>query len=317
MNILVTGGAGYIGTSLVEALHQNPEVKRIVIYDNMSHNNIRFFFNGVKLDKVEFVQGDILNHIELMRVLQDIDAIYHLAGVVKSPYSHEDSLKYEQINLWGTANLVQCLEKNTRVQKFIFLSTASVYGFHHVENELMEPNPMNAYGRSKREAEKFIQLLANRMIVDVLRIGNVYGYNRAVRLDSVINRFIFEALCYGKIKIYGDGEQKRPFIHIDSLSKALMNTLPTGKKPGYGLKIHNLVDFNISINQIRFILREIIPNLEYIHINQGQKVPSLEVNDARLLTENKIEEALINEVYTFSNHFILNNQELLVPSSNK
>lgn len=313
MNILVTGGAGYIGTSLVEALHADPKVDRIIIYDNMSHNNIRFFFNGVKLSKVEFVQGDILNHIELTRVLKDIDVIYHLAGVVKSPYSHEDSLKYEQINLWGTANLVHCLEKNKRVQKFIFLSTASVYGFNHVENELMEPNPMNAYGKSKREAEKFIQLLANRMKVDVMRIGNVYGYNRAVRLDSVINRFIFEALCYGKIKIYGDGEQKRPFIHINSLSNNLLKSLPTGQKMAYGLKIHNLVEFNISINQIRYILKEVMPSLEYIHINQGQKVPSLEVQDAHLLTEPQIEKALFNEVNTFSNHFILNNLELVSP----
>src|SRR5690625_7972457 len=69
----------------------------------MSHNNIRFFFGSLHLEKVKFVKGDILNHIELARQLKEIDVVFHLAGVVKSPYSLEDSLKYEQINQWGTA----------------------------------------------------------------------------------------------------------------------------------------------------------------------------------------------------------------------
>src|SRR5690625_7287561 len=92
----------------------------------MSHNNIRFFFGSLHLEKVKFVKGDILNHIELARQRKEIDVVFHLAGVVKSPYSLEDSLKYEQINQWGTANLVQSIEKMESVRKLIFLSSASV-----------------------------------------------------------------------------------------------------------------------------------------------------------------------------------------------
>lgn len=312
MNILVTGGAGYLGTSLIDQLNQHPDVDKIIVYDNRSHNNIRFFFNGVKLNKVHFIQGDILNHIELSRVLKEIDVVYHLAGVVKSPFSHEDSLKYEQINLWGTANLVQCLENNTRVKKFIFLSTASVYGFNNIENELMEPNPMNAYGKSKREAEKFIQLLSGKIKVEVFRVGNIYGYNRTVRLDSVINRFIFEALCYGKIKIFGDGEQKRPFMRLEDLTRALIQFLHT--HTGKGFNIHNMVQFNMSINDIRSILQSIIPSLEYIYINQGQKVPSLEILDSNLKNEDWIYQSLKEEVEIFANHFVLDKYTPVSPA---
>src|SRR5690606_6825110 len=73
MNVLITGGAGYIGTSLVDKLNTNPLVNKVVVYDNMSQNNIRFFFGNINLHKVQFIHGDILNHIALKKALQDID----------------------------------------------------------------------------------------------------------------------------------------------------------------------------------------------------------------------------------------------------
>lgn len=304
MNILVTGGAGYIGTSIIDKLNSNPSIDSIIVYDNMSHNNIRFFFGNVKLEKVKFVAGDILNHIALKKVLDDIDVIFHLAGVVRSPYSMEDSLKYEQINQWGTANLIQCLENHPSLQKFIFLSSASVYGFNYTEDELMESNPMNAYGRSKREAEKFVQLLPDSVQVDILRVANVFGYNRTVRVDSVINRFIFEALCYGRIQIFGNGNQVRPFVHIHHLAEVL-NDLLEPIQDHSGFQIQNLVEFNLSMNEIQAILKEEIKELDHIYINQGQIAPSLEIQDKNLLPPDKIKELLKEEIQTFKNRFIL------------
>lgn len=304
MNVLVTGGAGYIGTSLVDKLNTNPLVDRVIVYDNMSHNNMRFFFGNINLHKVKFIAGDILNHIALNKALQDIDVIYHLAGVVKSPYSMEDSLKYEQINQWGTANLIQSLEKQSRVKKFIFLSSASVYGFTPVETEQMEANPMNTYGRSKREAEKFVQLLADDMQVDILRVANVFGYNRTVRHDSVINRFIFEALCYRQIQIFGTGNQVRPFVHIQHLTD-LLNDMLDPIQEHRELKISNVLQFNRSINDIRVILENEIEGLDYIYINQAHEVPSLELHSEDLLSEAKIQDLLRREIQTFRNRFVL------------
>lgn len=304
MNILVTGGTGYIGTSLVDKLNAHPEVEKIIVYDNMSQNNARFFFGNVKLAKVKFVSGDILNHFELNRHLDGVDVVFHLAGVVKSPYSLEDSLKYEQINQWGTANLVQCVENFDSIRQFIFLSSASVYGFSGIENELLEVNPMNAYGRSKREAEKFAELLAPEMTVDILRAGNVFGYNRTVRLDSVINRFIFEALSYGRIRIFGNGNQVRPFVHISGLVEAMIQTLGTQEQPG-SVRVRNSIDFHLSINDLRDIMLGEIDDLEYLYVNQSYEAPSLQITLEKPLSRPEINKILKDEILTFKNRFIL------------
>lgn len=304
MNILVTGGTGYIGTSLVDKLNAHPEVEKIIVYDNMSQNNARFFFGNVKLAKVKFVSGDILNHFELNRHLDGIDVVFHLAGVVKSPYSLEDSLKYEQINQWGTANLVQCIENFDSIRQFIFLSSASVYGFSGIENELLEVNPMNAYGRSKREAEKFAELLAPEMNVDILRAGNVFGYNRTVRLDSVINRFIFESLSYGRIRIFGNGNQIRPFVHISSLIHAMIKTLGAREQPG-SVRIQNSIDFHLSINDLRDIMLREVEDLEYLYVNQSYEAPSLQIALEKPLSRPEINKILKDEILTFKNRFIL------------
>lgn len=303
MKIFVTGGAGYIGTSLVEKLNGLPEVKEIIVYDNMSHNNIRFFFGTSRLEKVRFVKGDILNHIELSRHLKDMDVVYHLAGVVKSPYSLEDSLKYEQVNQWGTANLVQNLENNPSIRKFIFLSSASVYGFSGVEIDLMEVNPMNAYGRSKKEAEKFVNLLAPEVDVEIIRAGNVFGYNRTVRLDSVINRFIFESLCYGRIQIFGNGQQIRPFIHIDSLTEDLAGALKPRKENTS--VIRDVIQFHKSINDLRDILQTAIEDLEYIYVNQGFEAPHLNVTQKDFLSDEETSVLIKREIEVFKNQFVL------------
>lgn len=303
MKILITGGAGYIGTSLVEELNSLSEVKEIIVYDNMSHNNIRFFFGSLRLEKVKFVKGDILNHIELARQLKNIDVVFHLAGVVKSPYSLEDSLKYEQINQWGTANLVQSIEKMESVQKLIFLSSASVYGFSGIEIDPIEVNPMNAYGRSKREAEKFVELLSSDIDVRIFRAGNVFGYNRTIRLDSVINRFIFESLCYGRIRIFGNGHQVRPFIHIDQLTKTLTGALTMDQNTDL---FQNAIQFHKSINELKDLLVDSISDLEYIYVNRGYEAPHLSIPQEDSLSEEEISTLIKKEIQIFKNQFVLN-----------
>src|SRR5690625_6866968 len=87
------------------------------------------------------------------------------------------------------------------VPKLIFLSSASVYGFSGIEIDPVEVNPMNAYGRSKREAEKFVELLSSDIDIKIIRAGNVFGYNRTVRVESVLFGLIFEYLLYCRIEI--------------------------------------------------------------------------------------------------------------------
>src|SRR5258705_10146253 len=114
MNILVTGGTGYIGTELVKTLAKNTKVDRIIVYDNLSRGNFNFFIGKNQSNgKVKFVQGDILDSRKIRKELKGIDVVYHLAAKVTTPFANIDSHFFEQINHWGTAELVYALEESS------------------------------------------------------------------------------------------------------------------------------------------------------------------------------------------------------------
>src|SRR6188768_2012662 len=129
MNVLITGGAGYIGTELVSKLAADERVKRIVIYDNLSRPNYSVFLGGHKQghDKVQFYKGELLDSRHLKKALQGIDVVYHLAARVTTPFANDDAHLYEQVNHWGTAELVYAVEESN-VKKFIYASSSGVYG---------------------------------------------------------------------------------------------------------------------------------------------------------------------------------------------
>src|SRR5690348_12836656 len=129
MNVLITGGAGYIGTELIKLLVNNNEINKIVIYDNLSRPNFNLFL-GQKFQgyhKISFVKGELLDSRGLRRVLKDIDVVYHLAAKVTTPFANADAHVYEQVNHWGTAELVYAVEES-KVRKFIYTSSTGVYG---------------------------------------------------------------------------------------------------------------------------------------------------------------------------------------------
>src|SRR5687767_624850 len=100
MNVLVTGGAGYIGTELTSLLIANPEVKKVIVYDNLSRPNHNFFL-GLRYtnhSKIAFVKGELLDSRALKKVLKGIDVVYHLAAKVTTPFANADAHGYEQVN---------------------------------------------------------------------------------------------------------------------------------------------------------------------------------------------------------------------------
>ncbi|HSZ73114.1 MAG TPA: NAD-dependent epimerase/dehydratase family protein, partial [Cytophagaceae bacterium] len=144
MKVLVTGGAGYIGSQLVQTLAYNSSVEKIVVYDNLTRDNFSFFLNHQKIagNKISFVHGDILDTRKLRKALIDIDVVYHLAARVSTPFSNTDSHFYEQVNHWGTAELVYAVEESKTVKQLVYLSSTSVYGSSKEEvSEETLPNP--------------------------------------------------------------------------------------------------------------------------------------------------------------------------------
>ncbi len=305
MKLLITGGAGYIGTSLIEYLVQKEKVKEIVIYDNLSRGNRNLFIGAVKLKgaKVSFIQGELLDSKRLNEVLKGVEVVYHLAANVTTPFSDQNPHLFEQVNNWGTAELVYALEKSD-VKRFIYLSSVSVYGTSNSNKKVGDDlNPRTFYGISKMRGEGHARRLMDKMETYIIRCGNVYGYNKSMRFDAVINTFIFEANYKNRITVNGTGEQKRPFIHIDRVSTVLSEMCNSKIESG----TYNLVDKNLAIGEVVKELREVYPDLEMLFVNQHMKMRELQVETSiemkQLFEKNirSLKEELIEfkEAFTF------------------
>jgi UDP-glucose 4-epimerase len=265
MKILITGGAGYIGYSLVEQLLRDvDQLHSITIYDNLSRKNYSFFTEARFDHKpVKFIQGDILDGRTLSQALEGIDCVIHLAAKVTTPFADADAHSFDQVNHWGTAQLANAIEQS-KVSKVIYLSSIAIYGDSpEPVHERSVPNPQSFYGRSKWEGEKQLNVLTRNRQVFILRSGNVYGYNPSYRIDAVVNRFMFQANFLGKITINGSGDQHRSFIHVDKVAHAIVRVVDEIPDPG----VFNLVEHNYSINGITRQIQAIYPKLDIIHAN--------------------------------------------------
>ncbi len=303
MKILITGGAGYIGYSLVKYLLQdvNP-LHSITIYDNLSRRNYSFFTEA-KFDHkpVKFIQGDILDGRSLSLALEGIDCVIHLAAKVTTPFADADAHSFDQINHWGTAQLAYAIEQSS-VSKVIYLSSISIYGDSMEPlNEMSVPNPHSFYGRSKWEGEKQLNVLHRDRQVHILRSGNVYGYNPSYRIDAVVNRFLFQAHFLSKITVNGSGDQHRSFIHVDKVANAIAQIVDGFSVPG----TYNLVEHNFSINDITGRIKAIYPELDIIHANYNLRMKDVitalpcKIWDTVLLQDRSFEEELTD----FRGHF--------------
>ena len=273
MKILITGGAGYVGYSVVRKLLDDLDrVHSITIYDNLSRKNYSFFTEA-KFDHkpVKLIQGDILDGRSLQKALEGIDCVIHLAAKVTTPFADADAHSFDQVNHWGTAQLAYAIEKSS-VSRVIYMSSISIYGDHpEPVNEETMPSPHSFYGRSKWEGENQLQVLQRDRDVIILRSGNVYGYNPAYRIDAVVNRFLFQANFTGRITINGSGDQHRSFVHVDKLATATNAAVDGKVSPG----IYNVVEHNLTINDIASSVKELYPGLDIIHANYNIRMKDI------------------------------------------
>ena len=299
-----------MGNELVFELLKVPHVEKVIVYDNLSRKNYNLFLDTrYEPHKIQFVKGELLDSRKLKKELQDIDVVFHLAAIVSTPYATENSHLFEQVNHWGTAELVYAIEESN-VKKFVYLSTTSVYG---ASDEMINidtiPDPKTFYGSSKLRGEKHIERLFDKMDTYIIRCGNVYGYSPSVRFEAVINRFMFEVNFMGRIQINGNGQQTRAFIHVDKVVRVLRNLvnpdfyLPSG--------LYNLVDQNLSIFGIANTIKEIYPHMDMIFVNQHLVMREIKVEKDKRIEPLKtikpisVKEELINfkKKFSFSSKF--------------
>ncbi len=267
--VLVTGGAGYIGAVLVDSLAKQDGVDEIVVFDNLARKNYGFFTSSKKIEgaKVNFVMGDLLDSRQLKKVLEGVEVVYHLAAKTTDHFADVDSHVFEQVNNWGTAELMYAIEESSTVKKVVYLSSMGVYGnsSQGLCTEETRLNPRMFYDISKMRGEEHVLRMEEKVETYVVRLGNVYGYSPSMRFESVINRFMFDSHFNGRISIHGSGKQRRSFIHIDKVASVLVEfmggKIPTG--------VYNLADHNSSILDLVDLFKELNPEMEYLFINQN------------------------------------------------
>lgn len=289
MRVLITGGAGYLGTELTYALASRNDVTSVVVLDNLSRGNYNLFIGKSNLnDKIRFVNADILDSRKIREVLSDIDTVYHLAARVTTPFSDQNPHFFEQTNNWGSAELVYALEESN-VKHLVYLSSVSVYGASSDEVDTNSPtDPKTFYGISKKRGEEHAGRLLNKIKTHIIRCGNVYGYSKSMRFDAVINKFMFEANFKGRITVNGNGEQHRSFIHIGNLTSILSNLIDHPLTSG----IYNLVDKVLTVNDIAETVQSIYPKLEMLFVNQHVSLRELKVKS----------DTVINDISTLPYH---------------
>lgn len=274
MRVLITGGAGYLGTELVHALGEVGEISSLTIYDNLARKNLNLFISRpLRAAETRFVRADVLDTRKLRREVSRADVVYHLAARVTTPFGHDDPHTYEQVNHWGTAELAYAVE-DSPVKRLVYVSSTSVYGASADPADLTTaPKPSTHYGWSKLRGERTLERLAGGCGVFILRCANVYGYSPSMRFDSVLNRFMFEANFSNRITIDGSGEQRRPFTHVRNVCRSLV-ALGLGQLPA---GTYDLVDRNHSILELAEVVKSLYPELETLFIEQDLQLRNLEV----------------------------------------
>ena len=280
--ILVTGGAGYIGSRLLACMAEDPRFAdaTIRIYDNLRRSTYDGLMDLPADGRFEFIEGDILDRTNVRRAMSGVREVVHLAALVRTPLSFEHPEWTEQVNHWGASGVAECaLEAGVR--RFVYASSASVYGLGGPFAEDAPCRPTGPYATSKLRGEKAVLSTAGRgMEVVSVRLGTTFGTAPAMRFDTVADRFAFKAGVKHPLVIHGDGSQMRPLIHVDDAAAVFMMCLDPRRAPA---PLLNAATINTSVLAISEALREILPDVEVRHTDQEADANvSFTVNSSRL-----------------------------------
>jgi nucleoside-diphosphate-sugar epimerase len=218
---LVTGGAGFIGSSLARALVSRGD--RVRIIDNLSSGKRENLADIA--DRVELVVADILDEEALGRVMEGVEVVLHHAAIPSVPKSMAEPLENHAANATGTLRVLE-RARQAKVRRLVYAASSAAYGDAPglPKVETMPPAPISPYGGSKLAGEQYMQIYAHAYGVETvcLRYFNVFGARQDPQSEyaAVIPKFITAALAGRTPRIFGDGTQSRDFCHIDNVIEA-------------------------------------------------------------------------------------------------
>lgn len=215
--VLVTGGAGYVGSVFVPLLLENGYRVRVV--DNLMYKHPSLWPYFID-NNFEFIKGDVRDEKTIKDALGGVDFIIHLAALVGEPACKKDPRLCYELNR-DSVKLINRLRNKD--QKIIFASTGSVYG--KIEDEICiedsPTNPVSDYAIAKLEAEKFLQETGEYMIY---RFATAFGLAPRLRLDLMVNDFVYRAL-YHKVIIVYEAHFKRTFVHVRDMARSFIHAI--------------------------------------------------------------------------------------------
>lgn len=248
-NILLTGGAGFIGSNVLgELLNKYNKIKVLDNFSTGKRENLEPYINDIEL-----IEGDVRSYHIVLDAVSKVDVVIHLAALPSVPRSIKDPLTTNEVNVVGTLNLLQaCVQ--SKVKRFIFASSSSVYGdtSEMLKREDMKPNPLSPYAVSKITAENYCKVFSKIYGIHtvVLRYFNVFGPNQDPnsQYSAVIPKFINLVLKNETPVIFGDGTQSRDFTYIKNVVNANLLSIEADCQPG---SIFNCAcGENISVNKL-------------------------------------------------------------------
>jgi nucleoside-diphosphate-sugar epimerase len=258
--VLVTGGAGYIGSHVVRKLLERGHRVRVV-------DSLLYGSHGLATvlghPRLELIEGDV-RHIRTMTLAtKGADAVIALAAIVGDAACELDADETLSTNLEATHLLAEGCER-AGVRRLVFASSCSVYGANGalVLNEGSWLNPVSIYARSRLRSEKILLQRADRLGVTILRLSTVFGLSPRMRLDLLVNTFTAHAVCAGRIRVFG-GSQYRPNLHVQDAAEAFIRAAESPEEKAAG-EIFNVGDNgqNHTVLEIARLVQAELPDVE-------------------------------------------------------
>jgi UDP-glucose 4-epimerase len=218
MRVLVTGGAGFIGSHIAEQFQGRAEIR---VLDNLRSGRLENLANF----RCDFIQGSILDRRLVRQAMEGVDYVFHLAAMISVPESMQKPIECAEINTMGTLVVLEEAAQ-ARVRKLVFSSSAAIYGDNPTvpKIETMFPEPKSPYAITKLDGEYYCQMFAaeGRLRTACLRYFNVFGPRQDPKSQyaAAVPIFVERALRDEPITIFGDGEQTRDFIYVKDVAAA-------------------------------------------------------------------------------------------------
>lgn len=286
-NVLVTGGAGYIGSVLVRQLLAKGLNVRVL--DSLKFGGDALY-DVAQHPRFDFVHGDIRDESKVAAALAGIDSVAHLAAIVGDPACKKFADEANEVNGAGSEAFFTACEKHD-VKRFVFASTCSNYGKMADPNAFVtedsELRPVSLYAELKVAFESFLleKKKDSKMCATALRFSTVYGFSPRIRFDLTVNEFTRNVALTGQQEIWGP-EFNRPYCHVDDLSRAVVLVLesPVEKVKSQVFNVGHTKE-NYSKRNLMEEIAKVIPNVKAHYVDSAEDPRDYRVNCDKIATQ--------------------------------